>query len=103
MLNLTSLIEPSTLTNVGRGVLVSIGALAGSGPELVASEHALAPFYSSSRPWERTGVVTAIDSNNYSAIPTEFLMAFAGRMVAETVDPDPEFDAFVMERFWELV
>ncbi|MBX3180282.1 MAG: hypothetical protein KF886_23270 [Candidatus Hydrogenedentes bacterium] len=90
------------MTGLVLGGLITVSAAtnAGNAPAL---EYGTPLLSEQLREWEWDSGRVVCGS---SAITTEqwrmALTQFAGRMLENTVAPDPEFDAIVMEHFWDL-
>ena len=56
-----------------------------------------------SRPWEEPGFSPRISISTAEDERQSTLLGFAQKMVQQTIDPVPEFDALAAEHFWDLI
>lgn len=94
----------SRITNAGMGVILTIGAATIGTEELGSGQTASLPMTAQNRPWQDLGFLPPLSTQTGQGEQWHSILTnFVHRIVNDTVDPIPEFDALVAKHFWDLV
>ncbi len=86
------------------GVLLTVGAATVSPEESTGGQSALMPTAGQVRPWQELGFHPLLSTQVVQPEHWRSILAkFAHEILGNTVEPDPKFDTYASEHFWELI